>query len=101
VDPYSGRVWVRIPRESILDAWVGTSEVPAGVAVTNPPCLEATHRAFERLPGPASVFGEYTISYQRRVLSVLRDGRKVLQDTNTGMFDFVKAPRTPGWIPDP
>jgi hypothetical protein len=49
------------------------------------------------------VYGDFDagLSYQRRVLMVLPDGRKVLQDTNTSMFDFVKAPRTPGWIPDP
>ncbi len=102
VDPHSGYTWVRIPREAILDAWVGTSEVPAGVSVTSPPCLEATHRYFERLPGPTHVFGDFSkgISYQRRVLTVLPDGRKILQDTNTSMVDFVKAVRTPGWIPD-
>ena len=40
------------------------------------------------------------LSVQRRVLRVLPDGRKALLDTNTSMFDFVKAVRTPGWIPD-
>ena len=103
VDPQRGNVYVRIPRDSILDVWVGTSEVPAGVSVTNnPPCLETAHRSFERLPGPAYRHGQFAtgISYQRRILYVLPDGRKVLQDTNTSMFDFVKAARTPGWIPD-
>ena len=33
------------------------------------------------------------------VLFVRPDGRKVLEDTETSMADFVKAPRTPGWIP--
>jgi len=102
VDPHSGYTWVRIPRDAILDAWVGTAEVPAGVMVTSPPCLEATHRYFDRLPGPAYRHGDFDagISYQRRVLMVLPDGRKVLQDTNTSMVDFGNAPRTPGWIPD-
>jgi hypothetical protein len=40
------------------------------------------------------------ISVQRRVLYVLPDGRKVLQDTDTSMEDFMKAVRSPGWIPD-
>ena len=68
-------------------------------------CLEVAHWMFERLPGPA--YGIYGVrdpdngqSVQRRVLRVLPDGRKILLDTNTGMFDFVKAVRTPGWIPD-
>src|SRR5574341_759073 len=102
VEPIRGDVYVRIPRDAILDVWVGTSEVPEGVSVTSPPCLQATHRYFERRPGPAYVHAQFStgISYQRRVLAVGPDGRKHLQYTNTSMFDFVKAPRTPGWIPD-
>jgi hypothetical protein len=36
---------------------------------------------------------------ERCVLTVLPDGRTVLQDTNTSMADFVKAVRTLGRIP--
>jgi hypothetical protein len=63
---------------------------------------EETNRRFDNLPGPASALVDYpgALSFQRRVLYVLPDGRKVLQDTDTSMEDFVKAVRTPGWIPD-
>ena len=68
----------------------------------SPTCLDDLHRAFERLPGPAWLIAdvEQRLSRQRRVLYILPDGRKVLQDTDTSMEDFVKAVRTPGWIPD-
>jgi hypothetical protein len=105
VDPVSGNPWVRIPRALVLDASVGTydqtSSPGSGGQVTA--CLEAMHRYFERLPGPASAFDDFYqgLSAQRRILLVRPDGRKELQDTETSMVDFVKAPRTPGWIPDP
>jgi hypothetical protein len=102
-DPHSGSKWVRIPRDAILDVWVSaqdwtTSSYTPGVSL----CLEATHKYFERLPGPAFAASDWeeALSIQRRVLYVLPDGRKVLQDTDTSMEDFVKAVRTPGWIPD-
>ncbi|UCG88273.1 MAG: hypothetical protein JSW71_06940 [Gemmatimonadota bacterium] len=90
----AGRVSVRIPRAVILDTWAGP--------VSYTPCLTVTHRLFERLPGPPSGHGDFDngLSAQRRILYVLPDGRKVLQDTETSMVDFVKAPRSPGWIPD-
>jgi hypothetical protein len=102
IEPYSGHVFVRLPRAQILDAASATYEAVPGFDEV-PPCLDDLHRAFERLPGGGlklpSDFQEGR-SLQRRVLLVLPDGRKLLQDTNTSMFDFVKAPRTPGWIPD-
>jgi hypothetical protein len=105
VDPYSGRVFVRIPRALVLDAWAGTVDYASwGGSSTEPACLEDVNRAFERLPGPAAAALDWVngvdLSFQRRALVVLPNGRKMLQDSNTSMFDFVKAPRTPGWIPD-
>ncbi len=101
VDPYSGYTWVRIPAATILDAWVGVGDQSV-YTYTYPSCLEATHRYFERLPGPAGALADWHdgLSAQRRVLRILPDGRRILQDTNTSMADFVKALRTPGWIPD-
>ena len=102
VDAHSGHTWVRIPAALILDVWVGAEDWTTTSYTPSPACLDATHRNFERLPGPAFAASDFerSLSYQRRVLLVLPDGRKVLQDTHTSMFDFVKAPRTPGWIPD-
>lgn len=100
-DPSSGRVWVRIPRALVLDMsavaqdWTTSSYTPVAS------CLEWTHRLFERLPGPAWAASDpvLELTEQRRILMVLPDGRKVLQDTETSMADFVKAAMTPGWIP--
>jgi hypothetical protein len=103
-EPYSGQVFVRIPRALILDAHSGVEDFTTTGYQALPNCLEDLHRSFDRLPGPATAFPtDYNkaLSLQRRVLMVLPAGRKLLQDTNTSMFDFVKAPRTPGWIPDP
>lgn len=103
VDPHSGHIWVRIPAGLIRDVWVGGEDWTTTSYTPSPACLETAHRSFERLPGPAFAATDFaqSLSYQRRVLTVLPDGRKVLQDTGTSMFDFAKALLTPGWIPDP
>lgn len=100
-DPYSGYVYVRIPRDLVLDASARAHDWSAESFQNATACLEDMHRGFERLPGPAGAPGDFYdgYSYQRRILMVLPDGRKVLQDTETSMADFVKAPRSPGWIP--
>ena len=103
IHPSLGVVYVRIPAALVLDAVSFPHDWTTSTAYTPPPaCLEDLHRTFERLPGPASAHGDYEagVSFQRRVLHVLPDGRKVLQDTDTSMEDFVKAPRSPGWVPD-
>ncbi|HYT82685.1 MAG TPA: hypothetical protein VEK86_04495, partial [Gemmatimonadales bacterium] len=100
-DPYSGRVWVRVPAAAVLDVWVGAQDWTTTSYTPVASCLESAHRYFERLPGPAFAGSDFDngLSEQRRVLTVLPDGRKILQDANTSMVDFVKAARTPGWIP--
>jgi hypothetical protein len=102
IDPRLGRPFVRIPSGRILDAHGRIQDYTETSFQGSPTCLDDLNRAFERLPGPAWLIAdvEQGLSRQRRVLYVLPDGRKVLQDTNTSMEDFVKAPRTPGWIPD-
>ena len=102
IDPVSGNPWVRIPGAAVLDAWVNIVDWTTFNYSTSLSCLEDLHRSFERLAGPAQMLSDFeqSLSFQRRVLYVLPDGRKVLQDTDTSMEDFVKAVRTPGWIPD-
>jgi hypothetical protein len=105
VDPFSGQVYVRIPAESVLDAtrpgildFTKMGNYEAATA-----CREDMNKAFERLAGPADDYvtdWPNRVSYQRRVLRVLPNGRKLLQDTDTSMEDFVKAVWSPGWIPD-
>jgi hypothetical protein len=101
-DPSSGYTWVRIPTALVLDAWVDTIDWTTHSYEATPACLEQMHRSFERLAGPAAAHFDFEngLTVQRRVLYVLPDGRNVLQDTDTSMEDFVKAVRTPGWIPD-
>ena len=101
--PYDGAVYVRLPREKIVDVFTYTTDwTTMGWVPSDPACLEETNRRFDRLAGPAHAHSDFSdaVSFQRRVLYVLPDGRKVLQDTDTSMEDFVKAVRTPGWIPD-
>ena len=103
VDPHSGYVFARVPRAAVLDASVQTYEYASeSVDLGLVACFEDMHRFFERLAGPAGTYHDFDdrVSYQRRILRVLPDGRKVLQDTETSMEDFVKAVWTPGWIPD-
>lgn len=102
VDPYTGKPWVRIPKALVLDAWVDVIDWTTHNYEPLDACLEVFHRSFERLPGPAAMLMDFydALSMQRRVLAVLPDGRKVLQDSDTSMEDFVNAPRTPGWIAD-
>lgn len=102
IDPSSGTTWVRIPGGLVLDAWVSPLDwTTEGVQLGLVACLEDLSPSFERLGGPANAFPDFDLglSMQRRVLFTLPDGRKVLQDTETSMEDFVKAARTPGWIP--
>jgi hypothetical protein len=102
VDPHSGSPWVRIPAAAVLDASVATVDWTTQNYDAQRACLEDIHRSFERLAGPAAATSDFYdgLSAQRRIVYVLPDGRKVLQDTDTSMEDFVKAQRSPGWIPD-
>lgn len=101
-DAWSGRPWVRFPRAAIADVVIGVYDYARGVTAPPPRCSQAIDPHFETLPGPAtwdtsSDGPAWTV--QRRVLFT-SDGRKILQDTNTSMADFVRAWKTPGWVPD-
>ncbi len=103
-DPVSGGTWIRIPAEAIHDAWVGTIDYTThGYPDAPPPCSDALHPRFERLPGPAETASDFydEVSMQRRVLGYTGTGQAILQDTNTSMADFAKSPRSLGWIADP
>lgn len=101
-DAWSGRAWVRFPSRAILDASIGVSDWTKGVLEPIAFCSQAIDPHFETLPGPASSdhsSDSPAWTLQRRVLFT-SDGRKILQDTNTSMADFVRAWKTPGWVPD-
>lgn len=102
IQPYDGSTYIRIPAAAVVDAmaplvdWTKESYTPTRR------CPQMLNKAFERLPGPALWSGEDGASYslQRRVIATLPDGRKLLQDTNTSMADFVRAFVTPGTLAD-
>ncbi len=100
-EQWLGYTYARFPRESILDLVIPVYDYTKGVIELAPPCSQAIDPHFETLPGRAlweSSDGPAWTA-QRRVL-ITSDGRKSLQDTNTSMADFVRAWKTPGWIPD-
>jgi hypothetical protein len=90
----------RVPRELLLDVafiwWDPTRSCcfPQGDPV---PCHDPVHPDFDRLPGGFLSEFDLYLSAQRR--SVMIDGRKRLLDTQTSAVDFIKAERTPGWLP--
>ncbi len=89
----------RVPRELLLDVafiwWDRTGGLfPQG----NPlPCHDPVHPDFDRLPGGFLTGSDLYLSAQRR--SVIIDGHRRLLDTQTSAVDFIKAARTPGWLP--
>ncbi len=90
----------RVPRALLLDVafiWQdrsGSCCIPDGDLV---PCHDLVHPDFDRLPGGFLKGEDLYLSAQRR--SVMVDGHRRLLDTQTSAVDFVKAPRTPGWLP--
>ena len=100
-ESWSGRTYLRFPREEIIDVTIGAVDFTKSSFETAAPCSQAIDPHFETLPGPAlwSASDGPAWTAQRRVLFTA-DGRKILQDTNTSMADFVRAWKTPGWIPD-
>ncbi|MDP2959548.1 MAG: hypothetical protein Q8N53_24220 [Longimicrobiales bacterium] len=102
IHPYDGHRYIRIPADAVLDAMAPLYDFTRASYEPLERCLHALNPAFERLPGPALWSGSMEASYslRRRVLGVSPDGRRLLQDTNTSMVDFVRAMGTPGWIPD-
>lgn len=61
------------------------------------PCRDPVNPRFDRIPGGFLRTEDDELSAQRRRITV--GGRSVLLDTNTSAVDFVKAGRTPGWLP--
>jgi cytochrome P450 len=100
-EPWLGHKYARFPKEAVLDLVIGVYDGTKGVLKRSPLCPQAIDPHFETLPGPAlwSASDGPAWTAQRRVLFTA-DGRKILQDTNTSMADFVRAWKTPGWIPD-
>ena len=101
LDPWDGTEWRRIPAAAVINVTVGVYDFSSSGFQAEPTCLRDIHEGFDRLPGPALADGSEGASYSaQRRLVVFEDGRRILQDTNTSMADFVRAWKTPGWVPD-
>lgn len=93
--PEGTAVFVRLPREQILDA-LSFHTTYIGAYAT---CPEMVHSNFDRSMAFLYLGDEFTISGQRRVAPVLSGARKQLQHTRNSNADFVAAPRSPGRVP--
>jgi len=100
--PLIGEIW-QIPGGKILDvlAATATPEIEAvHSAQFGPLCPRIVHENFDRQPA-AIVDSQSLEGIQRRVFTVLPDGRKILQRTKTSSRDYVgRYPATPGFIPE-
>ncbi len=101
----SGRQYFRVPKEKYLDEIALKSIWPLNDA-EHEPCIPMMARDFDRYEGAFPNIGDNLSdralrSYERKVLRISPDGRKILMNTNTSAVDFgrVAVPRTPGWIP--
>lgn len=91
----SGNIFLRLPRERIIDvlSFHGTYVAPY------PACPDMVHTNFDRAMATLFVGDEFTLSGHRRLGLVLPGGRKVLQHSRSSDADFMVAPRSPGVLP--
>ena len=101
----SGRQFFRVPKEKYLDEIALKAIWPPSDAEFEP-CIPMMARDFDRYEGGfpdigVSASDRALRSFQRKVLRISPDGRKILMNTNTSAVDFgrIAVPRTPGWIP--
>ncbi len=101
----NGRQYFRVPKEKILEA-IAMRGIWAPFDAEHVPCVPMMQRDFDRYEGglkdiSSTISDQALRSYQRKVLRVSPDGRKILMNSNTSAVDFgrVAVPRTPGWIP--
>ncbi len=91
---------IRLPRERILDlfttisTWMSLQQPPIAV------CTELVNSAMDRKYGLFMVDepDAHLVSFSRRVLRTLPDGRHILQSTRTSANDFQRTSRTPGVV---
>ncbi len=90
----------RVPRALLLDVafiWpdrTGGCCLPEGFFVA---CRDPVHPDFDRLPG--GFVSEFDLYHSAQRRSVVIEGRRRLLDTQTSAVDFIRAERTPGWLP--
>lgn len=79
---------------STLSTWYSLQQPPRTV------CPELVHASMDRKYGFFMVEepDAHLVSFSRRVLRTLPDGRHVLQSTRTSANDFQRTTRTPGVV---
>jgi hypothetical protein len=91
----NGNEYARVPRAKILDvvALLSTQSFT--------PCPHLVHNNFDRHPARmmSDDYSDVIASVNRKVAYTRADGRKILQHTRTAATDFLRGPRTPGWLP--
>ncbi len=89
----------RVPRALLLDvAYIWWDPTGSCCIPWDPvPCYDPVHPDFDRLPG--GFVSEFDLYHSAQRRSVMIDGHRRLLDTQTSAVEFIKAARTPGWLP--
>lgn len=86
--------YLKLPAEALIDV-LDTEDDDALEEQEFPPCDGKVHRSFDRLGGGfVEHGGDLEFSVQRMVIGA-DGGRVILQDTNTGAVDLIRARHTP------
>ena len=100
VRDHTGRDYIRLPADAILDV-ISKASVYPDSDIEFPPCDPMIHDRFDRYEAALVEIGEgagiTNLSYQRLVLRT-EGGIDLLQDTNTSAADFIMAPHAPGSV---
>ena len=96
----SGRRYIRIPTELILDVTHGTWESPSSAQslLADYYCMNWVNREFERLEAVVYRPGNDNRTARHRAVLRSEAGRTILQDLDTSRIDFVLGVYSPGRI---
>jgi hypothetical protein len=87
------RTWARIPVEALLDVVVIYEDDP--LFPEWPLCPQVSHPSINRGASPMAP-NQSGLTVHRRILTILPDGRPLLQHTRTSPADMVIGPPSPG-----
>lgn len=98
--PPNATEFVRLPRERLLDVFTSISDY---MAKQQPPigvCPELIHPSMDRQYGVFMLDepDAHLVSFSRKVLRTLPNGRHILQSTRNSANDFHRTPRSPGVV---
>ncbi len=98
--PPNNNEYLRLPRERILDVF---STISTYYSLQQPPrqvCDAIVHPSMDRKYGLFMVEepNAHHVSFSRKILRTLPDGRHILQSTRTSANDFQRTSRTPGVV---